>query len=478
MPPFKGFAGGSYVSPSPTASNALSMNWYPATNEDPAALSKVMLLPTPGLELFCTLPQGPVRGIFGQSGRCLAVGGMHLYNVTSAGTVTDLGTMNFDSLISTMTTNGDGGDQLFTISGRTGYVLDLTSNVLTSVVDDVTIGAMLDGFFLALDVDTSTLKISDLLDGLTWDPIQVAQRSTASDPWKSLLVVGKNIWLFGEFTSELWYNSGDAFPFAPFPGALMQYGIAATFAAAQVGTNVIWLAQNAQGMRTVVKAQGVSVTKISSYALDAELAALDSVADAEVYAHQENGHMFWVLNIPSADLTAVWDDTEQQWHHRGDWDVDENTYHVDRPRVHTVIFDRHLVGDRTTGNIYTMSTAIATNADGDGIRRLRRTPGLMSEQTPMRNDSLRLFVEPGVGLQSGQGSDPTISLRYSDDGGKTWSNELTRSIGAQGQYRRIVEWNRLGMNRSPRVYELVGADPVPYQLLGAFLNPPRMGRAA
>lgn len=464
------------MSVSPTAANALSMNVFPATNEDPSAISKVMLLLKPGLELFCTLPQGPVRGLFGQSGRFLAVGGMHLYDVSIGGTVTDRGTMNFDSQIATMTTNGDGGDQLFIVSGGTGYVLDLTTNVLTSVVDDVTIGAMLDGFFLALDVETSTLKISDLLDGLTWDPLQIAQRSTASDPWKSLLVVGKNIWLFGEFTSELWYNSGDDFPFAPFPGALMQQGIAATFAAAQVGTHVIWLAQNAQGMRTVVKAQGVSLTKISTYALDAELSALASVADAEVYSYQENGHTFWVLNIPSADLTAVWDDTEKQWHHRGEWH--ENQYTVDRPRVHTAIFDRHLVGDRVSGAIYTQSTALYTNADGDGIRWLRRTPGLMQEQTPQQNHALRLFVETGLGLPSGQGSDPQVMLRYSDNGGKTWSHELWRSVGAQGDYGRIVEWNRLGLNRSPRVYEVVGSDPIPWRLLGAFLNPARVGRAA
>lgn len=478
MAELKGFCGGSYVSQSPLASAERSINWYPETNQTEQALSKVSLYPTPGLELFCTLPEGPVRGIFGQSGRCLAVGGRHLYDISSTGTVTDRGTMNFDSSIATMTTNGDGGDQLFVVSGDTGYVLDLTSNVLTSVVSNVTIGAMLDGYFLALDVDTSTLKVSNLLNGTTWDALQVAQRSTASDPWKSMLVVGKNIWLFGEFTSELWYNSGDTFPFAPFPGALMQQGIAGTFGAARVGSNVIWLAQNADGARTVVKAQGISLTKISTYAIDTLLAGCDRVDDAEVYTYQERGHTFWILNLPAANQTLVYDDTENVWHERGDWDAAGNQYNVDRPRVHTAIFDRHLVGDRDSGAIYTMSADISTNADGEGIRRLRRTPSVQREQMGMLFPSLRVFVEPGLGLQSGQGSDPQIAMRYSDDGGKTWSNELVRSAGAQGQYTQLVEFNRLGYARYPRQFEVVVSDPIPWRLMGAWLNPPRGTRAA
>lgn len=476
MAVLKGFTGGSYTSQSMLANAERSVNFYTETVESPYGLTKVANYPTPGLTLFSTLPQTPVRGIFGQSDRCLAVGGNTLYDVPNVvgGTPTSRGTIAVNSSLATMTTNGDGGDELFVVSGGTGYILDLVSHVLTSVVSNVTMGAMLDGYFLALDVNTSTLKISDLLNGLTWDPLQVAQRSTASDPWKSLLVVGKNIWLFGEFTSELWYDSGDTFPFAPFPGALIQQGIGATYSAAQVGSNVIWLAQNAQGARTIVKAQGISTTKISTYAIDTLLDACARVDDAECYVYQKLGHTFYALNLPSANLSLVWDNTESQWHERGDWNIADNRYDVDRPRVHTAIYNRHLVGDRSSGAIYTMSEAVSTNADGVGIRRLRRTAGLQNEQATQLFHALRLFFEPGLGLTSGQGSDPVVMLRYSDDGGKTWSHELTRSVGAMGKYRHIAEFNRLGSSRYPRVWEVVFSDPIPLRLLGAWLNPTRV----
>jgi len=472
MPQLQGFIGGSYTSQSPLADGEVSTNFYPETIDAPNAISKMALYPTPGLQSFATLAQAPVRGIFGQSGRCFAVGGTSLYEINSAGVVTLRGAMTFNNSIATMTTNGDGGDELFVCSGGNGYVLNLTTLVLTQVVTNVTMGAMLDGYFLALDVDTSTLKISDVLDGLTWDPTQIAQRSTASDPWKSLLVVGKNIWLLGEFTSELWYDTGESpFPFAPFPGALIPMGVAATFSACQVGSSVMWLAQNSQGARTVIKAQGVTPSKVSTYAIDTLLDSYADVSDAEAYCYQERGHTFYVLNLPKANATLVYDDTESQWHTRGDWDVANNGYDVDRPRVHAYIFDKHLVGDRTTGAVFSMSAATATNADGVGIRRLRRTAGLQSEQAQSYYHCLRVFLEPGLGLSSGQGSDPQITLRYSDDGGKTWSNELSRSAGAQGKYQTIVDFWRLGMSRYPRVWEVVVSDPIPWRLLGAWINP-------
>lgn len=471
MPALAGFIGGSYVSQSPLADDESTINFYQETVEAPNAVSPTALYSTPGLTSFASVPSTPVRGLFGQSGRCFAVGGTSLYSVSSTGVVASLGAMTYDNNLATMTTNGDGGDELFICSGGYGYILDLTSLTLTQEVSDVTMGAMLDGYFLALDVDTSTLKISDLLDGLTWDPTQIAQRSTASDPWKSLLVVGKNIWLLGEFTSELWYNTGDTFPFAPFPGALIPMGVAATFSACQVGANVMWLAQNSQGARMVIKAQGITPTKVSTYAIDTLLDGLDSVSDAEAYSYQERGHTFYVLNFPTANRTLVYDDTEGLWHERGDWDTVNNVYDVDRPRVHAYIYDQHLVGDRTNGTIYTMSAATATNADGVGIRRLRRTAGLQAQQRQVYYHCLRVFLEPGLGLSSGQGVDPQITLRYSDDGGKTWSNELSRSAGAQGEYRTLVDWWRLGMARYPRVWEVVVSDPIPWRLMGAWVNP-------
>ena len=68
--------------------------------------------------------------------------------------------------------------------------------------------------------------------------------------------------------------------------------------------------------------------------------------------------------------------------------------------------------------------------------------------------------------------DPQVMLRWSDDGGHTWSNEHWRSMGLTGQWGRRVIWRRLGMTLKlrDRVYEVSGTDPIKIAIMGAELN--------
>ena len=68
--------------------------------------------------------------------------------------------------------------------------------------------------------------------------------------------------------------------------------------------------------------------------------------------------------------------------------------------------------------------------------------------------------------------DPQVMLRWSDDGGHTWSNEHWRSMGKTGTYGTRVIWRRLGMTLKlrDRVYEVSATDPVKIAIMGAELN--------
>jgi hypothetical protein len=81
----------------------------------------------------------------------------------------------------------------------------------------------------------------------------------------------------------------------------------------------------------------------------------------------------------------------------------------------------------------------------------------------------QLDLETGIGLVSGQGSDPQVMLRWSDDGGHTWTNESWVSAGRLGQYTRRAVWRRLGRSRD-RIFEVVVSDPVAWNLLAAYLQ--------
>ncbi|MGD0511263.1 MAG: hypothetical protein ABSA33_05480, partial [Candidatus Micrarchaeaceae archaeon] len=64
--------------------------------------------------------------------------------------------------------------------------------------------------------------------------------------------------------------------------------------------------------------------------------------------------------------------------------------------------------------------------------------------------------------------EPQVTLRWSDDGGHTWSVPRTRGIGEVGEFRNRVYWFRLGRSRD-RIYELTASDPVPYRIMDAYL---------
>jgi hypothetical protein len=103
------------------------------------------------------------------------------------------------------------------------------------------------------------------------------------------------------------------------------------------------------------------------------------------------------------------------------------------------------------------------------IRRLRQAPHASAEGRQIGVAQFSVELEAGVGRTTGQGDDPQVALRYSDDGGHTWSNELWTSAGAVGQYKRRAVWRRLGLART-RTFQVVISDPVKVTLVGAYLE--------
>lgn len=72
-------------------------------------------------------------------------------------------------------------------------------------------------------------------------------------------------------------------------------------------------------------------------------------------------------------------------------------------------------------------------------------------------------------VTSTQPVDPTINLRWSDDGGHTWSNLYSVGAGQAGAFKTRAIWRRLGRARS-RIYEISVSDAVAWRLVDAYLK--------
>jgi len=191
-----------------------------------------------------------------------------------------------------------------------------------------------------------------------------------------------------------------------------------------------------------------------------------TVSDAVAFTYSMEGHSFFVISFPSQPATWVFDVATNLWHERRSYDDERRS--LDRWRVGTYArcYDRHVVGDYDTNALYTLDLDEGTEA-GNALIREAISPPIHADGSRITMSRLEVELETGIGLTTGQGSQPQAMLQWSDDGARTWSNEHWSSMGAIGAYRRRVRWYRLGQFRE-RYFRLVISDPIKVSILGAL----------
>ena len=156
------------------------------------------------------------------------------------------------------------------------------------------------------------------------------------------------------------------------------------------------------------------------------------------------------------------------WHERNYTDSD-GIHYMHRGVTQDFFSGKVLVGDWLSGNIYELDPDTPTD-NGQEIHRERACPHIWNNMDRAFYGSFQLDIEVGVGLTGdGQDSNPQIMLQISDDGGKTWGNEIWRAAGKIGEYRKRLIWNRLGSSRD-RVFRIKMTDPVKWVILGAYVD--------
>lgn len=398
-------------------------------------------------------------------GRLFAVIGAGFYEVGAAGAVTALGSLLTASGAVSM---ADNGLQVVAVDGAHGYSYTLASATFAQIVDPDWPAAdridFVDGYFLLNDTGSGRFFITALYS-TDVDALDFATAEGAPDPLVSLIVDHREVWLFGTESTEVWFNSGAAnFPFERIAGAFLEMGCAAPQSIAKADNSVFWLAADKRGQGLVVRAAGYAPQIISTRAVEFAVGSYADISDAIAYTYQQDGHTFYVLTFPTAGATWSYDATTGVWHERAGWANGAETRH--RSNCYAFCFGKHLVGDFENGRIYEMRLD-AYDDDGEPLRALRRTRHQHAQGKRLFWSSLQVDIEAGVGLVSGQGSDPQMMLRWSNDGGKTWSSEHWAGMGALGEYSRRAIWRRLGASFN-RVYEVVITDPVKRVFIDAW----------
>ena len=451
------FATHSYRSRSLPLSAQDLINYY-AEAAVPNAKSFVVLHGTPGLKLFTTAGTGPCRGMHRMAGVLYVVSAARLYSVDSGGVVTDRGNIpGFDRV-----DMADNGTQLVIVSPNDGYVYDNTTQTLEQITDPDFPGAgsveFLDGYFVFSEPGSGRFFLSALFDGKNYDALDFATAEGAPDDTIEVFVDHRELFVLGQKTIEVWFNSGASpFPLERAPGGFIEQGIHNAGAIAKMDNSIIWLGDDL----IVYRAVGFTPVRVSTHAVEFAIAGYTN-RNAEAFTYTQEGHKFFVLNF--AEGTWVYDGTTGLWHRR-------LSFQKTRSRVHhhVPIYDKLLVGDFETGNIGELD--LDTYDEYDTTLRAEATSLPLGDETrELVMASFQLVMETGVGLTTGQGSDPQAMLQVSDDGGRTWSSEMWESIGKKGEYQTEVKWNRLGGFRS-RVMRVAISDPVKRAIYSAHVEP-------
>jgi hypothetical protein len=460
-------AGGSKQQYSLPFNSERTVNLYPIVDE--SGSDAASLYNTAGLALFGTAGLGAIRGCFSAgNNRAFVVSGSELYEVLANGTSIPRGSLLGSSGIVTMAENGV---QLAVCDGDKVYIFTFATNVFAIVTDPdlPSVGAIdyIDSYFVVNENNTGRFYISALLNGLSWDALDFATAESSPDKLNRAVNFLGYIGLFGDKTLEIWRNTGDSlFPFAKVSSST-PIGCISPYTILSVDTSVYWVGANEQGYGIVYQAQGFTPKRISTEPIEKLLQAVSQPELLRSWSYQEQGHVFYAITGSDLETTLVFDLNTQIWHERA-WLNPQGEFEQHRGSCVMRAFNKTLVGDRETGDIYEMSLDYYTDVD-DYIKRVRVTTHLLDEMKRIRYNSLTIGFETGVGLQSGQGSEPLINLRISQDGARTWSNLYSKSIGAVGKYQQEVTFRRLGISQQ-NTFEISTSEPCKIVLTGAYLN--------
>ena len=506
MPDF-GFVGPSYEAPSIYQDAQECINFFPEIDpmKPQGERGVIALYPTAGLIQRVGLANAPVRGMRALSGGkyLVAVAGSTVYSVDNSWNVALIGTLTTNTNPVSITDNIMTGDGLtaYIVDGENRYTWIAATNTFATLPSTdgawqgATICDVIDGYVVYNQPGTQNWANTDLDSQLSTSALY-GSKNGAPDPIVGLICDHRQVYLLGEKTTETWVDVGGTipsittFPFQRISGTMMQHGVAAPFSVARFDESVMFVGRDDRGTATIGMIQGYQYVRLSTHAVENTLQDV-YVDDAIAFTHQLVGHEMYVVTFPSADLTWVYDYSTKLWHKWLSWENGE--FHRHRSNCAAFFNNQNLVGDYENGAIYEVNLEVYTD-NGNTIRRVRRCPHLVSDLQRFYFDELQIQFQPGVGLVNNvnpfysvagiaiagvaiagssspttSGVNPQAMLRWSNDGGSTYSNEHWVSIGQIGAYKNRAMWRRLGYARD-RIFEVVVTDPVKAVIVSANLK--------
>lgn len=448
-----------------------------ASVQGTGAKAPIVLESAPGLVDIGTAGNGPVRSpqfvewrhpVDGTTDT-YAVFGRQLVRIAVATGVTVIGTLLDNA---SMVRIARGRTHLMLVDGVAGYSYDGTTFAQIADPDFPDAGSTpvaspthvvyLDGFFIVNDAFSDNFHISAPEDPDSWNALDFDAAAVAPDRALALANTESELWVIGDQTCEAYYNSGNPdFPFDIILSATQEVGILAPQSIAESDAGIFFLATTPEGGRFVYQIQGQGGRIITQDEQSAELERAGDISGAFGYIYSQAGKSFYVLTLRSDLPSFVFNIRAGLWETRGM--LDGSAYRIGGAGV----FNGQVIGgSRLTARHYRFDLTNFSDAGQDFVRR-RRSQIYHHHNHLMDWWELVVDVQSGVGNQVDPGTDPVIRLRYSDDGGVSWSDQLLQPLGKIGERARRAVFRALGSSRQ-RVFEVEISEPVEVTIISAY----------
>lgn len=406
---------------SPAVSTERLINGY--LEQTPQGRAPTPIYGTAGLKAFADT--GPIRAQLEIKERLFIVT-THLCEVFADGTFTVLGAIPAGQV----DIAGDGVNVVMTVATEI-WRWNATDGVVKVIDPDAPAASSVEwmnGFFVFTEAGTEQFFVSPQGNpGGDWDALDFDSSDVVPDALVRTRRVGRSMLMMGRQSVEFWFYSGDSvFPFNRYADDPLDVGLAGVRAEASTNETLFWLANDG----TVRRLDGRTAARISTFAIEDEIAKWADKSLTVTTSHVWQGHLFVVFRNP--DGCVVWDQATSLWHERQSYGL--KTWQVSH---YALVFGKHLFGGDK------LFEHIGFDEDGAPLPFEMITPWIDNQGERFSVNEVEFRLEAGTGSLT---LDPKISLSRTEDG-EEWSSPLYRSFGKQGDRLRRVAFSRQGLSR-------------------------------
>lgn len=418
--------------------------------------SATPIVQRPGTSDLVTLAAANVRGMArSKDGTELyVVSGNKFYELNTSFTATERGTLSSSTGVVDIAV-GEDNVGIKNTASTDGYEFIPSSNTFATVVDadfpNLVSLTYQDTYFIGAESGTGRIWVSENDDFSAWDALDFATEESQPDDSLQVISVKRNLWILGNTTAAPWYNSGDTFPFDR--ASFNEKGIVSSHAAAKIGEKLYWISKNESAIAEVVMSQGYDAVSISGEGINYKLSTL-TLTDAEAYPFHLDGNDFLLWELPTSNLTLVYNATTRTW---SQWQNSAAGRFA--MRGCTEFAGRIVFGDAASGKIKSLSFG---NVDDSG------TDFNWTIVAPtLYVDNKRIFLyRAELDFEAGGGAFNT-TLQASDNGGNTFTNHGTQAAGTVTDAK--MEWTGLGSGNMWTI-KLTGASDTTWRFFNLQLE--------